>query len=85
MQLKLERAKLKGCNKGFRVGKQIALKAARGPSKGGGGWWWGWWCLLKREVVEEKEGRRWRDCVSMHVCASPERVFGDPHSAALCM
>lgn len=33
----MEREKLKGCNKGFRASKQIALKAARGQGVGRGG------------------------------------------------
>lgn len=34
----MEREKLKGCNKGFRASKQIALKAARGQGDEGDGW-----------------------------------------------
>lgn len=34
----MEREKLKGCNKGFRASKQIAVKAARGRGEEGKGW-----------------------------------------------
>lgn len=89
--LKLEREKLRGCNKGFRASKQIALKAARGRVVGrGGGWGWvdgkgwagdggaGWWCLLKGEMVGERERRRRRelDREGERVCVSCVCVWG---------
>ena len=62
--LKLEREKLKGCNKGFRASKQIALKAARGRGEeeergGGGKGWWRRrrWCGLVVVSFEERDGR----------------------------
>lgn len=64
--LKLEREKLKGCYKGFRASKQIAVKAARGQGEDGRRWREGavagggdaeCWCLLKRG----RERRRRRE------------------------
>ena len=44
----MEREKLKGCNKGFRASKQIALKATRGRGEKGEGWREG--VVVKEEV-----------------------------------
>lgn len=66
----MEREKLKGCNKGFRASKQIALKAARGRGGvGDGGWREGLVVSFEErdgrgKRKEETERMRQRMCVS---------------------